>query len=221
MEQMDDNIIREKINSLHELPDGYSVSLESKWELLQAGIEGRPKRKFFLWYAAAMLILLLIPAWIFINHGEKENKLSDVKITQSKISLPHSDKNTIVKYEHKKVQIAKVKAVPPAHEYIIKKTQKNTMAETSLPQVITKDIVLQTPQKDISGTSLPMGNAFHVWRKQHKRRYVEMDFGDGNANPAENTATAQNKKFKLNFSFGMASSDANQEPSRLQLKKTF
>src|SRR5688500_16253069 len=61
MEAMQDKIIREKLNSLDTLPEGYAPSLDSKWELLNTGKPEKKKEKpLYLWYAAAASVLLLL-----------------------------------------------------------------------------------------------------------------------------------------------------------------
>src|SRR6188768_4065609 len=60
MEAMQDKEIREKLNSLNTLPEGYSPSLDSKWELLRAGLPEKKKQPPFSLYALAASLLLLL-----------------------------------------------------------------------------------------------------------------------------------------------------------------
>src|SRR5688500_5940441 len=74
MDSTQDNRIREKINSLNSLPDGYLPSLDSKWELLQQARQ--PKKKpVGVWYtltAAACFLLMLGFGWLLLQTGQKQ-----------------------------------------------------------------------------------------------------------------------------------------------------
>jgi hypothetical protein len=64
MEMRSDKIIHDKINSVNDLPEGYSPNLNSKWELLQAGLKSEQNKKSVMYYiqrtsvVAAMLLLI-------------------------------------------------------------------------------------------------------------------------------------------------------------------
>ena len=64
MENLENKLIADKINSLDTLPDGYVPNLEAKWALLQS--KEKNEKISFLWgrktwmkIAACLLILLL------------------------------------------------------------------------------------------------------------------------------------------------------------------
>jgi hypothetical protein len=68
MGPMEDKLVKAKIDSLHTLPEGYAPSLGSKWELLQAGLEGtKRKRPVSRIAIAAGIILLAGLGWIGIR----------------------------------------------------------------------------------------------------------------------------------------------------------
>lgn len=65
---MQDKQIREKLNSLDTLPEDYTPSLDSKWELLQAGQPVKKQKQPYFWYAAAASLLLLLGfGFLFLN----------------------------------------------------------------------------------------------------------------------------------------------------------
>jgi hypothetical protein len=61
MEMWEDNIIEQKLNGLDKLPEGYAPNLELKWSVLEAGLEGKSRKKPFAWkrYAIAAMLLML------------------------------------------------------------------------------------------------------------------------------------------------------------------
>ncbi len=77
-----DKLLRDKINSIDSLPEGYTPSLDSKWELLMAGMqpaepkivaitEQKEKKRFFYLYAAAACFLVLFTfGWLFMREAK-------------------------------------------------------------------------------------------------------------------------------------------------------
>lgn len=61
-----DNIIKNKVDSVKDLPEGYVPNLNSKWELLQAGLPQQTEKKqrkhrlFYMQLAAAVAAMLLM-----------------------------------------------------------------------------------------------------------------------------------------------------------------
>lgn len=68
MEMLEDNIVQSKLNSLDTLPEGYTPNLESKWSMLEAGLEGNAKRTV-AWkpIAAAAVVLILGGATLLLQ----------------------------------------------------------------------------------------------------------------------------------------------------------
>src|SRR5687768_10547211 len=88
METMQDKLVREKLNSLDTLPEGYMPSLDSKWELLMAGQPQKQEPKRYLWYAAAASFLLLLAfGFLFLKPAEQP-------ATGIIAKAPVSDKNS-------------------------------------------------------------------------------------------------------------------------------
>src|SRR5688572_16512448 len=89
MEAMQDKEIREKLNSLNTLPEGYSPSLDSKWELLCAGKPIKKRTSLSFWYAAAASFLLLLSASLIFWQTEKHAP----EVTIAKQEIPVSKTN--------------------------------------------------------------------------------------------------------------------------------
>src|SRR5688572_17026520 len=101
METMQDKLIREKLNSLDTLPEGYAPLLDSKWELLMAGQPEAKKSRQYFWYAtAASLLLLLGFGFLFLN-------------------IPNSSNETII--SHTKLPVSEEKSVAISTEKPVSK----------------------------------------------------------------------------------------------------
>ena len=99
MEMRSDKIIQDKINSVNDLPEGYSPNLNSKWELLQAGLKPEQNKKPVLYYvqrASAVAAMLLLIGGSSLLIIKKPTKTSDISkkpgqvlgIVLGRISMP-------------------------------------------------------------------------------------------------------------------------------------
>ncbi len=216
-----DKNIKEKIDSLTGLPDGYTPSMESKWELLQTG-NTRPAKRQYLYYAA-VLLLLLIPAWLMMN--KKNENISSVRK-----NIPATNKIAATD----KINIGKTSVTEEAAKRNIKANHYYSQNTPSIQNLKTNAVV-EAPKKEIVpmteteisrniiiADSIPHPMIVNVEHsKKHKKRYVEMDFDDGEVHTDKRNDMVQNPVFKFNISFGMASKNAGNEPSIFQIKKTF
>ena len=194
-----DKNIKKKIDSLTDLPDGYTPSMESKWELLQAG-NTRPAKKQYLYYAA-VLLLLLIPAWLMMN--KKSENISSVRN-----NIPATNKIASTdKIKIEKISVSGVtsKRNIKANHYYSRNTvaaqnlQTNTVIEEPKKEIVSVEEV-KIPRNILIADSIPhpmIANTANP--KKHKKRYVEMDFDDGEIHEDKNNDMAQNPVFKFNI----------------------
>lgn len=85
MEMRSDKIIQDKINSVNDLPEGYTPNLNSKWELLQAGLKPKQNKKTVLYYiqrasAVAAIFLLIGGSGLLMIKKPAKLTASSVKI---------------------------------------------------------------------------------------------------------------------------------------------
>jgi hypothetical protein len=88
MEMLSDTIIQDKINSVNDLPEGYTPNLNSKWELLQAGLKPKQNKKTILYYlqrasAVAAILFLIGGSGLLMIKNPTKPTASSVKITTS------------------------------------------------------------------------------------------------------------------------------------------
>ena len=89
MENWENKLIADKLNSLEELPEGYSPNMASKWEIIQSGLQQKRKRVHVAWWIAFVLALLTGLA-IWIDAFEKQP--ADQALTPKENTEPSSVK---------------------------------------------------------------------------------------------------------------------------------
>ena len=240
METMQDKLIREKLNSLDTLPEGYTPSLDSKWELLMAGQPQKkePKRQF--WYAAAAGFLLLLtfgflflrsakkPVTEIIAHTSVPQKLNSTSIPENHQTAPEENvaendsaerqktaiaSNTVSKIASKNAMVKGLKTPPSdkTEEKLAMKSSSESNLAKAEPNSVFKE---QT-------TSLIAVEAPKSIQKK-KARFVEMDF-EAEAKPrmvASEKAPTTKMQFKLKI-LPKTNEEApavvqNEKPLRLQ-----
>ena len=191
-----DKYIKEKIDSLTDLPYGYTPSLESKWELLQAG-NARPAKKQYLYYYAAVLLLLLIPAWLMMN--KKSENISSVRN-----NIPATNKIAAtdkINIEKTSVSASKTKRNIKSNHYYSRNTSSIQNVKTNAVVEAPKKEIVSVKEVEIPGNiiiadSIPRRLIVNVEHpKKHKKRYVEMDFDP----PASIPELVQKKTARIKF----------------------
>jgi len=202
----DDNIIKQKVNSLDSLPPGYEPNLESKWNLLEAGLdEGKKKRVILYWHRVAIAAMLLIiggGSLLFMNTHSPD--LAQQKIGNKQIMKTEIPIQPLAKKEAEKIFVsASGKLTHPVFYSNKMKTvvQSLTIAE----QKNEHDSVIKPNEliKDISEIKLVSSS------KIKRSRFVELDFNDQPLAPTINwnepVLASQSIKFKLGISNGTSS----------------
>lgn len=241
METTQDKLIREKLNSLDTLPEEYSLSLDSKWELLMAGQPEKKGDKKIWWYAVAASLLLLFGfSFIFFSSENQpqvpqiasinENNPQKLNNTQTSISgTPAIQKKELAEFSEK----AERKPNEVAQNGILKtsKTQvvenKPILAEIKIAKIssLPPSSATQLPSSEPVATE-PILVASEISKPALKKnsRFVEMDFDTPvslNAKP-EAVQTAQlNIKIKLLPKAQNTGTEVVQNEKPLRLQHTF
>lgn len=214
MEWLENNILKEKLEQLDTLPEGYTPSLDSKFELLKAATHAPAKRVSRLYYlipasaAAAVVILFFYfsgveqkveyAAHYYSGHQLAEPAVVNTHIQQSE-TVAHVQKTKRVRklYSAKTVPGTEVPAPVVAEEHI---------ANTPVVEEQNKVLVA------IENTS----------KKEKKVRYTEVDFDDkpirvASAEPAN--TPKQRVAFRFSIFNTTAGTSTNTPP--LLLKQNF
>jgi hypothetical protein len=177
----------EKVNSIDYLPGDYAPNLQSKWELLDAGL--RPQRKrhawiYFLGSGIAAAILLLFGPAILLQQQKK-----------SPASLPRKTAGEQLEQGFKNAGVADAK---PGAKYIPKK-QKVKQALPEPAQQKAEMMVTVAAETD-SLAGLPEEKNVMLAEVPKAKRFTEIDFDQpaiGNRAPDGPVIASQRFRFKI------------------------
>ncbi|MES2726290.1 MAG: hypothetical protein V4643_04255 [Bacteroidota bacterium] len=190
-------MIKVKIDSVIDLPDGYTPNLNNKWELLEAGLVKQKEKKPVLFYVRqtawiAALLLLFGGVGLFL-----------IKQVQTTPATKPTSSFNVTKQTDKK-EVGKLQVVKQA---IITPDSKRDLH--TKPGVVKKNMVLES--KEIieeplivfidSPKVLQIVAVEQVTAKA--KRFVEIDFNEpivSAKTSMENVVASQKFKFKIGFS---------------------
>lgn len=200
MENLENKLIRDKINTIENLPKDYTPFLDSKFELLMAGIPESDKKRKRIWIIIPWGVAAGIALLLMINQTSNEKKIITAKTpTPKQIS---SQNDFVVKTGTQKKDINKIKN--PSlnnkpididtiykNENIVFIQEPNKTAEYIIPPII-NDSVTNTAIVKFEKT-------FQTKLKKH--RFAEIDFNDNSTTEPVLESTA--KRLKVDFKFNV------------------
>jgi hypothetical protein len=210
MEMWEDNIIKTKLEGMDTLPEGYAPNLESKWSMLEAGLDGNRKQKGFVWKpyaAAAMLLMLGGPAILLMR--PKPKTAADIPL-----SIP-----SIV-----------TEKVPESREQIVAVPGKTFKHKVSTKKNMIEPVVTIVAVENLEPeTSVTQVNKFEPEQliahtpKTKKPRFVEVDFNDAPITaqkPSESVIAAQQFKFRIGIN-SVSSGNQTGTGGSLRIQQSF
>lgn len=196
MENLENKLIRDKINTIENLPKDYAPLLDSKFELLMAGIPKSDKKRKRIWIIIPWGVAAGIALLVMLNQTSNEKKIITSKApTRKQIS---SKNDFVVKtVTHKKNIVNKNnpsqnnKPIDTdtiyKNENIVFIQEPNKTTEYIIPPIITDSVT----NSDI----VKFEKTTHSKLKKH--RFVEIDFNDNSTTEPMLDKTA--KRFKVDF----------------------
>lgn len=192
MEMYSNNIIKEKIDSVDTLPDGYTPNLGNKWELLEAGLVKQQEKKTVLFYirqmaSVAALLLLFGGVGLFL--------IKQVQTTPAAKPATGFNSNR---------QAAKKEAVNKT--IITPVTKKNLRAKPAVIKmnvVLTPAVITEEPVMAFIDSPKVMQTAAVEQVTAKAKRFTEIDFNEpiiSAKTSMENVVASQRFKFKIGFS---------------------
>jgi len=159
--QNQDNITRQKLQALKELPTEFSFDALNIWQQLETELQPKKQRKKYLvWTSvAAILLLVTLTAVIFLSQDSKQEETSIAKKPEVAIPVTDEPKKEVVKVKRIQPQLslsAKIKfptkkvelntevihdSVP--HQQIAIKTIEPTNLKNIVPQIAV--VTIQEP----------------------------------------------------------------------------
>jgi hypothetical protein len=214
MEILEDKIVRNKLGGMDTLPEGYAPNLESKWSMLEAGLNGNSRKTVFAWkpYAVAAMLLILGGAALILMRP-KTKTVTDIPSQQIPATLhqePETEQQiTKAPGKHKPKTIAIKKSFIPRKDHTVAATQDN---DNTQPAILPEDKPIVQEQ---------LITAIKV----KKPRFVEVDFYDAPITaqkPTESVIAAQQFKFRLGRnSVSVDDSKNNNDKSIRLLQQSF
>ncbi|MFC5271360.1 hypothetical protein ACFPIB_12110 [Adhaeribacter terreus] len=220
---MQDKLIREKLNSLDSLPEGYAPSLDSKWELLRTGKPEKQKTPLYFWFAAAASLLLLLGFGFVFWQTEKPETVKTLarKETSTEKFSPEIPVQEVIQPASKPENPLIAKTGTAQKNDRVKRPK--TVASAQKTAIPAKDSVLAIPvPTQIQEEKAPVllaENSKATARK--KNRYVELDF-DAPETPQRLPQPVQTAQLQLKIKLWPQTSDLDrtsaqgQNPLRLQ-----
>lgn len=198
MENLENKLIWDKITTIENLPKDYAPLLDSKFELLMAGIPESDKKRKRIWIIIPWGVAAGIALLLMINQTSNEKKIITSKApTRNQISSQNdfvvktgTQKKDIV---NKKNQSQNNKPIDTntiyKNENIVFIQEPDKSAEFIIPPII-NDSVTNTAIVKFEKTTQP---------KLKKHRFAEIDFNDNSTTEPLLESTAKRLKFDFKF----------------------
>lgn len=194
MEMRSNKIIQDKINSVNDLPEGYSPNLNSKWELLQAGLKPEQNKKPVLYYiqrASAVAAMLLLIGGSGLLIIKKPTKPTASNITTNNKNIVNVAPNT------ERVNAVEEKKTIPSPQ----KTNKKVMVNAPIQLAVnTPNTSIDSSTQKVEVVNQPIANTTINEQVATTERFTEVDFTSPIITPSTPTdvlVKAQKFKFKL------------------------
>ena len=209
MENFENKLIRDKINSIENLPHDYVPLLDSKFELLMAGIPEPSKKRKRKWMIIPWGIAAGIAMLVLLNHPSSEKNNMNVNppvlkhfVRQSE-NLPQNitSKKEIVKLKSPTLNINSTETISDKKEIVFIQNPDET-TENTKPPIIDDSISKSTIVKIEKNNQI----------KLKKHRFAEIDFNDSPVKESlESESIAKRPKvdFKLNINNNIVQSSSS------------
>lgn len=212
MEILEDNIIQNKLNSLDTLPESYTPNLDSKWSMLEAGLEGN-KKTIATWkpIAAAALLLLLGGATLLLQQIKPRAVVTSDNVKPERLS------NTITPIASAPTLNQTETVTKPAHIH-------SAVKQTPTVAAITNEIL--TPVEEIPVQIMVQAQEIQPMvaaiPKVKKQQFVEIDFNDVPfVKPQNMEPSIAFRPFNLNTVQQTSITNESQRDIAFRLQKSF
>lgn len=207
------NIIKNKIDSVTDLPEGYAPNLNSKWELLQAGLPQQPEKEqrkpvmFYMQRAAAVAAMLLMIGGSGLLLIKKPNTAKPQAQATAKPTQQLAKQQVLP--SAKTIQVAAVKSTQTNHK----------PTKTNQPIII--DSVPQAPSPIITPEPTPKPM---LAQAEPLPIITEVDFTEPvlkSTTPTDVLVKAQRFKFKLGIGETQGLNATTNKPNTIGLRTSF
>lgn len=170
MEHLENNIIKQKLESLDTLPENYEVNLASKFDLVMQA-NPKPKKNLVLWLSIPISIAAsILVVFLFGELQLSKGKSASLAIVQNQISLPFKNSANQISLGYPTRPKLKEK----------QKVKTNSTSKSLKPVEQIKEIKLVASSHLITDSlvSITQVLAQEVSKKNKKSRFKDLDFND-------------------------------------------
>lgn len=233
MENWENNILANKLNSLQEFPDGYTPDLSSKWEIVEAGLPLQKKHRIvpliIRWSVAAAVLLAI--AFVWMNNAKTAKPdIAQSQKSQYQPQLPlainDSSENKTMLTVKQSLPKKELPEVARKNITLSKKIAQQDTGKPALPTPAQENIALiSTPIKQHDTATFHPGNELAVIApaensRPAKRKVYQRDFSDNVLVIDTGFSTNSNQHFGIRlFPFKNRNNSGEQPAVRLQLKQ--
>lgn len=210
MENRENKIIQNKINSMDQLPEGYEPNLHAKWALLEDSLNEKKSAVVWVNYkwlgiAAVLLILFSTGFWFSSRDNKPKHIVKDElnaapgipenKKADNKIISPQIEKQIV----QRKSNGIRTEISTALHHDKIKSEEQEFPNQDPSPMV---DNTVKSDEEIILAESNQSSGLVEIPNKKvNKRRYVQVDFVSPNATTAlSKESNQQIIRFKIGSS---------------------
>lgn len=213
MEWLENNILKEKLEQLDTLPEGYSPSLESKFELLMAAAPAPAKRSLRIYYLIPAAAAAVVVVFLYLSGAPQQMQYAAEYYRGHEVVQPAATTPPVLKTE----TIAHIQKTQYARK---RHTIKKTVPADVITQTAPQHVALVTPV--VTEQTITSAVSDNTQKKEKKVRYTEIDFDDEPVTVAT-TERSNTSKHRVAFRFSIFNTTAGttSKTSPVQLKQNF
>lgn len=197
MNRLNNDVIREKLNSLDTLPEGYSPNLTSKWEVLEAGLGEKTERKkpvlFWVKRISTVAAIALFIGGSGVLLIQRPNKPVKQKAQLKEVISPVDEQPVLVVNKNTKPVISRrTKTAGKQPESVVKPLPVKANEEGPVSETFTQ---MQEPMQETEAVATATNE-----RVKRPARFTEVDFNEPVITaqpPSPSLVKAQRFRFKL------------------------
>jgi|GEM_PF-3296821 len=216
MERWENNIIADKLNSLQDLPDGYAPNIASKWELIQAGLDGKKKRSKRGWFAGvSILALLIVCGTIYFSKPAEPIRQTPI-VENSRMPLP--SRQVVPVIERNEQTTTTAERINPITKKHYQKPKKLTLPREQAPVIQPTSLPIDTIIKirvDTSKVLIPIADL----KTKPKKKVFQKDF-EGFTTTSDSSHHKTAKGFQIQWR-SSRDKEATIDQPRIRLTQNF
>jgi hypothetical protein len=174
MEDMENKLVASKLSELDTLPEGYKPNLNSKWELLEASMEGGRRKRIVMYrwmQAAAVITGIILLGYLFVPRPSMNHELQAKEQQKTAPLTKHGKPRPFLEQENK------MTIVSSPRKMAVKLNKAGKESDVVEEKVVLAEVKIDSIP--VMRNSVPViASATDTPAKKKKNRYVQLDFSD-------------------------------------------